>query len=727
MNCYQFTKPGLIEGILIFTLLMLSACGGGGGGGGKGGGAGSLLVLSIVNSQVSLAEGDAGSPRMRFEIRLDKAADSDVTVEYATHDDSATAPADFTALNNTLTLPGGQTSATIHVEITPELCFEQDESFNLTLSNISSAATLDSSYTATGTISNDDEKRVLTLQGAAQDEGDVSNTMVFNAQLDSASCQDITVRFDTIDGGGSNTDQTDSNDLTHQSNQILTMPAGMSQSTLEIEISGDVDVENDEAFTLQLSDISSHAMLATGSVLGLIMDDDDPNNQTGDPDARLTIADAGIDEGDSGSVDLVFTVSLTEAVTGIVTVDYETDGNSTATQGVDYTASSGTLTFNSGEREQSFPVPVIGDDLAEGDEIFRVRLSNVIGEALIGDSVAAGIIRGDDGEVALSQLSISDVSQLESNSTVSGDWDPSIATLDNGDAISIWRDSPVFESTVYSGGSWSDTPVISSSTRHWDLQLAGSASGTAFVTWAEDRRAISWVARYDPVTGWGSPVQLQPDPADPAFADAHRADVPLIDVDPSGNAMVIWLQAFSNGSSGGAYYRYYDAVADTWSDSSLVADTSLATFPQQIALYGKGDAVLVEPGRGRGFIQAWFYDRASDQWTLSSDIGSSNQAASPQVVFDANDNLFLVWSTQDSFDIYTNRFDDQAGTWGTPQLMSIADGSSGVFPKIATDDAGNAIVVWHQDINNASLLVPAQYRIRASRFSASDGQWSPTH
>src|SRR5262249_820537 len=73
----------------------------------------------------------------------------------------------------------------------------------------------------------------------------------------------------------------------------------------------------------------------------------------------LSISDASITEGDTGSSQLPFTVTLSKAATGPVTVNYATaDGSATA--GSDYTARAGTLTFAAGETSKTISVTVAG-------------------------------------------------------------------------------------------------------------------------------------------------------------------------------------------------------------------------------------------------------------------------------------------------------------------------------------------------------------------------------
>jgi subtilisin-like proprotein convertase family protein len=80
---------------------------------------------------------------------------------------------------------------------------------------------------------------------------------------------------------------------------------------------------------------------------------------------RVTISDVAISEGDSGTTDAVFTVSLSNVIGEAVTVDFATaDGSATAGQPqADYLAKSGTLTFAPGELTKT--VALLGDTVEE--------------------------------------------------------------------------------------------------------------------------------------------------------------------------------------------------------------------------------------------------------------------------------------------------------------------------------------------------------------------------
>jgi hypothetical protein len=120
----------------------------------------------------------------------------------------------------------------------------------------------------------------------------------------------------------------------------------------------------------------------------------------------MSIGDASITEGNSGTKSLTFTVVLSATSSQPVTVTYAT-ANGTATAGSDYQSASGTLTFNPGETTRTITVPVNGDRLHEANETFFVNLSNAT-NATIADGQGVGTIVDDEPRV-----SISDVSKAE--------------------------------------------------------------------------------------------------------------------------------------------------------------------------------------------------------------------------------------------------------------------------------------------------------------------------
>lgn len=125
--------------------------------------------------------------------------------------------------------------------------------------------------------------------------------------------------------------------------------------------------------------------------------------------ATVSIDDASVVEGDAGTVDATFTVTVTGSHSGI-TFDISTvDDSATAADG-DYLAQSQTAVFlPPGTTSYTFTVVVLGDTTFEATEQFLVVLSNVAGAGLA-DATGIGTITNDDdplpvsSEVVISQL-----------------------------------------------------------------------------------------------------------------------------------------------------------------------------------------------------------------------------------------------------------------------------------------------------------------------------------
>ena len=105
-------------------------------------------TVSVADAQATEGPG----AMMDFAVKLDRALEDTVTVDYATADGTATAGADYTTTSGTLTFAPGDQRKTISVPIAQDAVEDDGETLTLTLSNISGAKLADAQ--ATGTIRN---------------------------------------------------------------------------------------------------------------------------------------------------------------------------------------------------------------------------------------------------------------------------------------------------------------------------------------------------------------------------------------------------------------------------------------------------------------------------------------------------------------------------------------------------------------------------------------------
>ena len=168
----------------------------------------------------------------------------------------------------------------------------------------------------------------------------------------------------------------------------VTFPAGQASIDLTISPVDDTAVEPVETVILTLLPGAGYAAgtVARGEVQ--ITSDDRP------PLPTLSIANASVAEGNSGSRDLAFTITLSAAQTLPVSVSWST-ANGTAIAGSDFSPRSGQVVFAPGQTSRTVLVPVTGDTAVEADETFRVQLAQPQ-NATLAAAFATGTITNDD-------------------------------------------------------------------------------------------------------------------------------------------------------------------------------------------------------------------------------------------------------------------------------------------------------------------------------------------
>ena len=239
-----------------------------------------------------------------FVVSLDAASGREVTVAYATTDDSAKQPGDYTTASGSLTFDAGDTAKTITVEIEDDTVDEEDtEQFKLTLSDAGNATLSGDKSTleVKGKIEDNDDPPVLSLEDVTVDEDEDAEFVV---SLGAASELEVTVAYGTTDDTAEASGETVTRDYTSASGS-LTFAAGDTAKTITVEIEDDtVDEEETEQFKLTLNK-AVNATLSGGQAtlekLGKITDNDEP--------PVLSVGDETVTEG----ADVEFEVSLDAA------------------------------------------------------------------------------------------------------------------------------------------------------------------------------------------------------------------------------------------------------------------------------------------------------------------------------------------------------------------------------------------------------------------------------
>ncbi|GBE72959.1 hypothetical protein myaer87_01860 [Microcystis aeruginosa NIES-87] len=247
----------------------------------------------------------------------------------------------------------------------------------------------------------------LTINDVTVTEGNSGITnAVFTVSLSSAASTVVSVDYATANGTA-----TAGTDYTAIPTTTLTFNPGETSKTITVPVNGDNQVELNETFFLNLSNLQgngSNVTLADNQGQGTINNDDS---------ASIAISDVTITEGNSGTTNAVFTVTLSNAVDTAVTVNYATaDGTATTTDN-DYIGIAATpLIFNAGETSKTITVAVNGDNQVESNETFFVNLSSLNANGrnvTIADNQGQGTITNDDVILPSITLAVSPSSVTE--------------------------------------------------------------------------------------------------------------------------------------------------------------------------------------------------------------------------------------------------------------------------------------------------------------------------
>ena len=163
--------------------------------------------------------------------------------------------------------------------------------------------------------------------------------------------------------------------------------AGVSSATVTVTPTDDNIFEGTETAILTLATGAGYILGTTTSATVNITDND--------PQPTISINDVSVTEGNSGTTNATFTLTLSHPSSQPITVNYATADGTATTADLDYNAATVTVTFAPGETSKTVNVAVVGDIKSENPETFTVNLSNAT-NATITKAQGVGTITNDD-------------------------------------------------------------------------------------------------------------------------------------------------------------------------------------------------------------------------------------------------------------------------------------------------------------------------------------------
>ncbi len=327
----------------------------------------------LAIGDMTILEGNAGTHNAVVSVTVSEPHGNAVTVNYSTANGTASAGSDYRAVSGKLTFALGEMSKSILIPVIGDRVPEADKTFFVELSNAKGAKIAKGE----GIITIVDDEPRISINDVSQLEGNSGMTLfTFTVSLSAPYDLPVTINYTTTDGSASA-----GSDYTAASGTLIFAP-GQTSQTITVGVTGDRLPEPDKTFVVSLSTPNSSAEISKGMGVGTIIDDE----------PRISVADAY----NYGESTFTFTVSLSAAYDQAVTVNFAT-ADGTATAGVDYVATFGTLTFAPGETTQTITVGVI-DPTSAPDKWFTIHLSGASTNALIVNEGAYGYWYYDSGD-----------------------------------------------------------------------------------------------------------------------------------------------------------------------------------------------------------------------------------------------------------------------------------------------------------------------------------------
>ncbi len=296
-----------------------------------------------------------------------------VSVQATSSDGSATAGQDYLPVNTILTWADGDiTPKTFNVSILNNDLVEPDKTVNLTLSNAAGGATLGSPNNATLTITNDDQLVPGTLQFSdssftvSESAGQATITVTRSGGSGGAASVSVTTSDGTAVGG---------EDYTPVNETLNWADGDTNPKTFSVPILQDSVVEPDQTVNLTLSNVSGAALGSPSTATLTITDDEAP------PPLQVGFTQNSYVVGErtpSATVSVQLVGAETLAPDFQVSVIFSTS-DGTAVAGTDYAATTQVLNFNASQLTQDVTIPIVSDNVSEGDKTVNLGLSNPSG------------------------------------------------------------------------------------------------------------------------------------------------------------------------------------------------------------------------------------------------------------------------------------------------------------------------------------------------------------
>ncbi len=292
---------------------------------------------------------------------------SAVAVDFITTDGSAVTGTDYSNATQTVVFNAGEIRKRIHVPIIQNTLVGGPKTVLLALTNVVGGASLGANTAATLNITNDNLGGTISFVRTNYSAFENATNFYVNVLRTGGKASGVTVDYYTE--AGTATENADYNRTTG----TLTFAAGETSKTIAVGIINDTLAEGLESFKLHLANVYGGGTLGSNNTAVLNIIDDE---------SSISISNATVNVGE-GDGKVIVTLVRSGSLTTAVAVDFAT-ANGSATAGLDYGATNGTVNFPANVSTKTITIPIVNDTIAEGNENFSLAISNPQGGTQLG-------------------------------------------------------------------------------------------------------------------------------------------------------------------------------------------------------------------------------------------------------------------------------------------------------------------------------------------------------
>jgi hypothetical protein len=448
-----------------------------------------MATMRIAANSASKAEGNTGTTLFTFTVTRSSSvgtASANWSIVHGTTDS-----ADFSGLTSGIvSFANGQLTRTITVSVVGNTLAEASEAFSVLLSNPTNATLTTAS--ASSVITNDDLPR-LSIVASAASLAEGTTTTGGTTPYTFTVTRDVGLGTSTVSWAVVNR-TTSVSDFSGTTSGTLTFAAGETSRTVTVQVAADAAIEADELFDVVLSRPVG-AVIATSTARATLVNDDLHT-------LSIAATTPSKNEGNASTTPFTFTVTRSAGI-GSSTVNWSLVHGTTSA--ADFSgATSGSVSFASGQTSKVITVYALGDTVFENSEAFSVQLAGPVNARIVTGTASATLVNDDTAPVVPAMsISAAGGSAVEGNSgssarsftvtrtagtgTSSANWSIAHGTTDAADFTGITNGTVSFAegevSKTITVSVVGDTLVESDETFSVNLSSpSGSTLGTASAT-----------------------------------------------------------------------------------------------------------------------------------------------------------------------------------------------------------------------------------------------------